>query len=57
MDIVICIVISVLTATVTTKILVDRHFYIVDDYVKDICDKTNKFMEHVETEVEKHLQK
>lgn len=54
-DIVICIVTSVLTATVTTKILATHYFKIVDGYVKDICDKTDKFMERVKSEVDNFL--
>lgn len=55
MDIVACIIISALTAAITTKILATHYFEIVDGYVKDICDKTEKFMEHVKAKVDKFL--
>lgn len=55
MDIVACIAISALTATIVTKVLATHYFKIVDGYVNDICDKTAKFMKYVKSKVDNFL--
>lgn len=47
MEIAICIVCSVITSAVTTKILATRYFKIVDGYVDDMCNKTKEFVESI----------
>lgn len=37
---------SVITAAIVTKLLAARYFKIVDGYVKDMCDMTNKSNEN-----------
>lgn len=44
-DGIICIICSVTTSVVTTKILATHYFEIVGDYVKGICDMTKDFVE------------
>lgn len=40
----VCIVISVVTSAVVTKILATRYFKIVDGYVNEMCKKTKEFV-------------
>ena len=47
MEIVICIVCSVVSSVVTTKILATHYFKIVDGYVKDMCNKTKEFVDSI----------
>ncbi len=42
MIVVISIVASMITSAITTKVLAARYFKIVDSYVKDMCDLTNR---------------
>ncbi len=42
MIVVISIVASMITSGITTKVLAARYFKIVDSYVKDMCDLTNR---------------
>lgn len=48
MEIVICIVCSVIVSVVTTKILATHYFRIVDGYVDDMCNKTKEFVEFIQ---------
>lgn len=45
MEIVACVVCSVVTSVITTKILATRYFKIVDGYVDDVCSKTKDFVD------------
>lgn len=36
---------SVIASAIVTKILATHYFEIVDGYVKDMCDKTEEFVE------------
>lgn len=56
MEIEICIVCSVVTSIVITKILAIHYFKIVDGYVEDICKKTKEFVDDVKTKVNIHQQ-
>lgn len=49
----ISIVASAIMATIVTKILAARYFKIVDGYVKDMCDMTNKSNEYTLATVRK----
>ena len=49
MEIVVCIICSVVTSVVVTKILATHYFKIVDGYVEDVCNKTKEFVEKVKT--------
>lgn len=40
----VCIVVSVVTSAVVTKILATRYFEIVDGYVNEMCKKTKEFV-------------
>ena len=40
----VCIVISVATSAVVTKILATHYFKIVDGYVDEMCKKTKEFV-------------
>lgn len=42
MIVVISIVASVITSAITTKVLATHYFKIVDSYVEDMCDLTNR---------------
>lgn len=46
-DIVTCIIVSALTAAITTKILATHYFEIVDGYVKDLIELAKKTMEEI----------
>lgn len=45
--IIISICSSIITSIVITKILATRYFKIVDGYVKNVCEDTQKFVEEV----------
>lgn len=47
MEIVVCIICSVITSAITTKILATRYFEIVDGYVEDMCGKTKEFINSI----------
>lgn len=55
MEIILYIGISMATSVVVTKILATHYFEIVDSYVKDICDKTEKIMKYVKAKVDNFL--
>ena len=40
----VCIVVSVVTSAVVTKILATHYFEIVDGYVNEMCKKTKEFV-------------
>lgn len=40
-----CALISAITSVIVTKILATHYFKIVDGYVKDVCDRTENFVE------------
>lgn len=48
-----CIVGSVITSIVITKILATHYFKIVDGYVEKICEDTKNFVEEVKIKVYK----
>lgn len=48
-----CIVGSVITSIVITKILATHYFKIVDGYVEKICEDTKNFVEDVKIKVHK----
>lgn len=39
-----CIISSIITSAVVTKILATRYFRIVDGYVEEMCKKTKEFV-------------
>lgn len=39
-----CIISSIITSAVVTKILATHYFKIVDGYVEEMCEKTRKFV-------------
>lgn len=43
--VIITVLVAVITSTITTKILATHYFKIVDGYVKDVCDRTENFVE------------
>lgn len=43
----ICIICSVITSVIVTKILATHYFKIVDGYVSDVTKKTKEFVEEV----------
>lgn len=45
--IIVCIVSSIITSAVVTKILATRYFEIVDGYVEDMCKKTKEFVDSI----------
>ena len=45
--VIITVLVAVITSAITTKILATHYFKIVDGYVNDICNKTNKFVDSV----------
>ena len=54
MEIVVCIVCSIATSIITTKVLATHYFKIVDGYVEDVCNKTKDFVETTESKIHKH---
>lgn len=46
-ELILCIVCSVLSSIITTKILATHYFKIVDGYVEDVCNNTKKFVNDV----------
>ena len=51
--VVLCTMCSAVTSIITTKILATRYFEIVDGYVSDMTDKTEKFIEATESKIHK----
>ena len=47
MDIVTCIIISALTAGITTKIIAAKYFKIVDGYARDLIELTKEVMKEI----------
>ena len=43
-EIAVCIVFSIITSIVVTKILATHYFEIVDGYVEDMCKNTKDFI-------------
>lgn len=43
----ICIVFSFATSIVTTKILAEHHFKMIDKYVDDVCEETKRFTKEI----------
>ena len=52
MEIIVCIVCSVVTSIVTTKILATHYFKIVDGYVKDVTGKTKDFVDSIKRKLQ-----
>lgn len=51
--VVMCVICSVVASVITTKILATHYFEIVDGYVSDMTDKTEKFIEATESKIHK----
>lgn len=49
----ICIVFSFATSIVTTKILAEHYFKIMNQYVDSMCDSTKEFVDEVKTAIKK----
>lgn len=47
MEIIICIICSIVVSAITTKMLAIHYFEIVDGYVKDLINKVKKTMEEI----------
>lgn len=51
--VIITVLVLVIASTITTKILATHYFKIVDGYVNDICDKTEKFVNDTKRKLKK----
>jgi len=40
-----CIVVSIITSAIITKILTNKHFEIINDHVDEMCDMTKEFID------------
>lgn len=48
-----CVICSIVSSIVTTKILATHYFKLVDGYVDEISNKTKEFVELAETRIHK----
>lgn len=51
MQILICVGCSVAASIITTKVIANYYFGLVDSYVSEICSKTKDFVQKVESTI------